>query len=123
MKFDFLFSSQNKNKQAKSAAKEMARIWHLPPDASGYTYIFGTPFRFHHAASFAVTYKELFQDELYKFNPAISESGVILDCGANMGLSVLYFSLHYPNHQIFAFEPEEAVFEILKENVHNCKKR
>ena len=97
----------------------MARIWHLPPDASGYTYIFGTPFRFHHAASFAVTYKELFQDELYKFKPAISESGVILDCGANMGLSVLYFSLHYPNHQIIAFEPDAAIFEILQENVRN----
>ena len=36
-----------------------------------------------------------------------------------MGLSVLYFSLNYPNHQIIAFEPEEAIFEILQENVRN----
>ncbi|WP_192350916.1 FkbM family methyltransferase [Algoriphagus sp. Y33] len=119
MKFNFLFQSKNKNQQVKSVSKELERIQQLPQDVSGSTTIFGNPFRFHHAASFAVTYKELFQDELYKFNPAISENGVILDCGANMGLSVLYFSLHYPNHQIIAFEPDETIFEILQENVRN----
>ena len=98
----------------------MARLWHLQiynKDASGYRSIFGTPFRFHHAASFAVTYKEFFFDEIYKFNPAISEIGVILDCGANIRLSVLYFFLNYPNHQIVAFEPAPAIFEILEENI------
>src|SRR5690606_39824094 len=89
MKFNFLFASKNKNLEVNSAPTELERIRQLPQDASGYTTIFGTPFRFHHAASFLVTYKELFQDELYKFNPAISENGIILDCGANMGLSVL----------------------------------
>jgi len=119
MKFNFLFASKNKNLEVNSAPTELERIRQLPQDASGYTTIFGTPFRFHHAASFLVTYKELFQDELYKFNPAISENGIILDCGANMGLSVLYFSLNYPNHQIIAFEPDATVFEILQENVRN----
>lgn len=119
MKLDFLFSSKSKNQEVNPSVTELERILQLPQDASGYTTIFGTPFRFHHAASFAVTYRELFQDELYKFNPAISENGIILDCGANMGLSVLYFSLNYPNHQIVAFEPDESVFEILQENVRN----
>lgn len=119
MKFDFLFSRKKKNQQVNPIAIELDRIRQLPQDDSGFTTIFGTPFHFHHAASFLVTYKELFEDELYKFNPTTPENGIILDCGANMGLSVLYLSLNYPNHQIIAFEPEEAVFEILKENVHN----
>ncbi len=97
---------------------ELNRIKTLAFDESGYaTAIFDKPFRFHHAASFINTYKEIFQDEIYKFNPQLVSDGIILDCGANMGLSVLYFAINYPNHTIIAFEPEAAVFEILQENV------
>lgn len=117
MKFNFLSSNKNKRKIVDPVAVELERIRQLPQDATGYTTIFGTPFRFHHAASFLVTYKELFIDELYKFNPSSADNKIILDCGANMGLSVLYFSLNYPNHQIIAFEPDETIFDILQENV------
>lgn len=119
MNFDFIFFKRKARKNIDSVAMELERIRQLPPDAAGHTTIFGKPFRFHHAASFVVTYQELFQDELYQYHPAVSKNGVILDCGANMGLSVLYFSRQYPEHQIIAFEPDSAIFKILEENVLN----
>src|SRR5688572_3562695 len=41
------------------------------------------------------TYKELFEDEIYRFTAAHS-SPLIIDCGANIGLSILYFKQLYP---------------------------
>lgn len=38
-----------------------------------------------------------------------------------MGLSVLYFARKYPNHTIIAFEPDEQIFNILKENVETFR--
>jgi FkbM family methyltransferase len=101
----------------ESVSEELHRLTKLPRFTAGYVNIFSKPFKFHDAPSFLATYKELFQDELYKFHPKVQNGGIILDCGANMGLSVLYFGLNYPDHKIIAFEPEEAIFKVLEENV------
>jgi len=111
-----IFKSKN-NRPKDKVTEELNRLMHLPKNSSGYTNIFSKPFKYHHAASFIATYRELFLDELYKFSPKVLNGGIILDCGANMGLSVLYFALNYPNHKILAFEPEEAIFKVLEENV------
>ena len=100
---------------------ELERLSLLPRFDVGYTHvIFHEPFKFHDGGSFVATYKELFQTEIYRFNPSES-ARTILDCGANMGLSVLYFALNYDQHQIIAFEPEEHIFNILQENVKKFK--
>lgn len=107
-----------KNSKFKNNSKEeLHRLSKLPRHVVGYTNILHKPFKFHDAPSFVATYKELFEDELYKFDPKIISGGIIIDCGANMGLSVLYFALNYPNHKILAFEPDESIFMVLKENV------
>jgi len=41
---------------------------------------------------------------------------VIIDAGANIGASSIYFSEKYPESQIIALEPEETNFSILKLN-------
>lgn len=76
----------------------------------------GKPFYFHDAESFSVTYQEIMISELYKFRTNSSKP-FIIDCGANMGLSVLYFSQSYPQARILAFEPEGPVYEVLWKNV------
>lgn len=63
------------------------------------------------------TYAELFEEEIYRFN-AGNPSPFIVDCGANIGLSVLYFKQIYPQSSIVAFEPDASNFSILEEN---CK--
>jgi FkbM family methyltransferase len=106
--------------KGKSVDLELERIKLLPRFKVGVTNIFSKPFKFHHGESFVSTYREIFQEEIYRFNPTIG-SNIILDCGANMGLSVLYFSLNYPKHTIIAFEPDEDIFAILKENIEAFK--
>ncbi|HEY0055616.1 MAG TPA: FkbM family methyltransferase [Pedobacter sp.] len=104
--------------KTKGITKEgkLKKLDKYPPLTIGYTDILGKPFKFHDRASFIVTYKELFVEEIYKFLPK-SETGIIIDCGANIGLSVLYFSLNYPKLKIIAFEPQYDLFLILEENV------
>ncbi|HTQ74992.1 MAG TPA: FkbM family methyltransferase [Burkholderiales bacterium] len=42
---------------------------------------------------------------------------VIVDCGANVGMSVLYFKHLFPNARILAFEPNPNAFRMLQKNV------
>jgi FkbM family methyltransferase len=102
--------------QAYRFKKELKRITKCPRFVEGYAYIFDKPFKFHDNLSFIATYEELFLNDIYRFKPSPT-ANTILDCGANMGLSVLYFALNYPDHKIIAFEPEEHIFNILQENV------
>ena len=99
---------------------ELERVYLFPANKVGFANLFERPFKFHDGKSFVATYKELFQCDIYKFN-ASADPSVILDCGANMGLSVLYFAKNYPNHTIIAFEPDEIIFDVLKENVETFK--
>lgn len=61
------------------------------------------------------SYNEIFYREIYKFNTDI-EAPLIIDCGSNIGLSVLYFKSIYPKSHIIAFEPDEENFRILQTN-------
>lgn len=60
--------------------------------------------------------KEIFIDQVYKFeskNPAPK----IIDAGANVGISVLYFKSLYPEAKIIAFEPNPEAFAYLYSNI------
>jgi FkbM family methyltransferase len=59
---------------------------------------------------------EIFGDEIYKFNSNTDEP-YILDCGANIGLSIYYFKKLYPKAKIVAFEPDNKIFEMLEKNI------
>lgn len=43
----------------------------------------------------------------------------IIDCGANIGLSAIYFANVYPRATIIAIEPDPKNFEVLKQNTVN----
>ncbi|MFC1549923.1 FkbM family methyltransferase [Candidatus Neomarinimicrobiota bacterium] len=44
---------------------------------------------------------------------------LIIDAGANIGLTSIYFANHYPEAKIIALEPEESNFNLLKINTAN----
>jgi FkbM family methyltransferase len=44
----------------------------------------------------------------------------VLDIGANVGVTALYFSRIFPNAAIHAFEPAPDNFAVLQKNVANC---
>jgi FkbM family methyltransferase len=65
--------------------------------------------------------KEIFKDEIYSLDININEDKTtrvnIIDVGAYIGLSVLYFKSRYPNAHITAFEPNPNIFPLLQENI------
>jgi FkbM family methyltransferase len=82
----------------------------------GVVELFSNFFYYHYGPAFYDTYNEIFKSEIYAFNSK-AENPLIIDCGANMGLSVLYFSKKHPNSKIIAFEPDESVITYLEKNI------
>jgi len=60
--------------------------------------------------------QEIFEAETYLFEAA-TDRPLIIDCGANIGLSVLYFKLLYPNASVSAFEPDPDLCEVMGANL------
>jgi FkbM family methyltransferase len=60
-------------------------------------------------------FEHVFVNEEYGFSLAQPPS-VIIDAGANVGMSAVYFSIRYPGATIIAIEPEPTNFELLKKN-------
>jgi FkbM family methyltransferase len=76
----------------------------------------GARWRIPDGPSFAASWTEIFEREIYRFTP----SGVapkILDCGANVGVSCWYFYRNFPGARITAFEPDPEIFACLQENL------
>lgn len=66
--------------------------------------------------NFYMQYKDEFVRRIYHFE-STRRRPVIVDGGANIGMSSLYFKHVYPQARIVAFEPDPAIFELLQENV------
>ncbi|MBW8683879.1 FkbM family methyltransferase [Chitinophaga rhizophila] len=71
---------------------------------------------FTHHKEFRHSYQELIVDEIYKFRTD-NETPFIIDCGANIGMSVLYFKWLYPKAKVLAFEPDDANLVYLRKNI------
>lgn len=78
--------------------------------------LFGSEIELVDSASFLWTYDDIFTKQIYKFETP-NPTPIIVDCGANIGLSVLYFKQLYPQSYITAFEPDREVFAVLKNNI------
>jgi FkbM family methyltransferase len=72
----------------------------------------------HDIASFDLCYDELFVQEMYNF-VAKRPNPFIIDCGANLGMSIIYFKELYPDAKIIAFEADEHIFSFLEKNVQS----
>jgi FkbM family methyltransferase len=58
---------------------------------------------------------EIFVDEIYRQN--LPANAYVIDCGAHIGLSVIYIKRLCPTAQVIAFEPDEKNYELLNNNV------
>lgn len=70
--------------------------------------------------AFRILFNEVFIKQDYYFD-AKTDSPLIIDCGANIGMSVLYFKILYPKSKIIAFEPSPLAFKLLEKNVKQNK--
>lgn len=96
------------------------RLRNIPRYTPTSTSLFGRKVELVDAASFLFMYKEIFEQQIYRFK-ARHPKPLILDCGANVGLSIFYFKQLYPESQIVAFEPDNKVFQVLTKNVHELE--
>src|SRR3954453_10373633 len=84
------------------------------------------PIRTAHVAGFTVQYlhdeeyrhlvNDIFTHEEYRFDSRARRPRV-LDCGAHIGLSVLYVKRRFPAARITAFEPNPLTFQLLTRNI------
>jgi len=80
------------------------------------------PFRLADGSSFYASYREIFLGELYRF-PSANPAPRIVDCGANCGVSVVYFKQLFPAAKIIAVEADPAIFALLEWNVSHRELR
>ena len=101
----------------RSKCREIKRLQLFPRYQQDSTNLLGKSVRLVDGASFLSAYQQIFERELYCFRTS-RENPKIIDCGANIGLCILYWKQLYPAAHITAFEPDPNVFKTL---VWNCK--
>lgn len=75
-----------------------------------FTVHYQTSDEFHHLK------REVFTHDSYYFETD-NPTPVIIDAGAHIGLSTLYFKYLYPNAKIIAIEPNPETFALLEQNI------
>ncbi|MEQ8880787.1 MAG: FkbM family methyltransferase, partial [Cyclobacteriaceae bacterium] len=70
--------------------------------------------------SFLWQFHDIFVKEVYKFKTE-SKQPIIIDCGSNIGLSVIYFKKHYPAAKVVAFEADPDIFKLQVKNLKHLE--
>ena len=83
---------------------------------SGRTRIMGYPLNYVDAHSLIGMYNELIYQEIYSFTTT-NKQPVIIDCGANIGVSILFFKSKFPDAKMVAVEADMQIAEVLRSNL------
>jgi FkbM family methyltransferase len=94
---------------------ELNRISKLPRYTRGYIHLLDRDLLFLDNASFIFMFDEIFTKGVYEFR-SNKKSPLIIDCGANIGLSIIYFKTIFPEAEIIAFEPDPEIYNVLTTN-------
>lgn len=81
---------------------------------------FGNTVYFFDYDIFLWLFYEIFVRKEYYFTTN-QKNPTIIDCGSNIGMSVLFFKKMFPDAEILCFEPEEETAGLLKKNVEENK--
>ena len=88
---------------------------HLPAGKIKKHLLFGKPLFFTDSIQLVSGLEEIFIEKSYL--QKLQKNPYIIDCGANIGLSVIYMKSQYPDAEIIAFEPDETNFHLLSANI------
>ncbi|WP_176472898.1 FkbM family methyltransferase [Sphingomonas lenta] len=98
------------------SARAYRHVRGQPLFTPGETRLLDRPVVYSDRQGFLHSVQELFYDEVYRFR-AKTDAPHIIDAGANIGLSVLYFKRLYPQATVVAYEPDAAICAMLRRNV------
>tara|TARA_Y100000310_G_scaffold324997_1_gene387765 strand:+ start:3743 stop:4588 length:846 start_codon:yes stop_codon:yes gene_type:complete len=76
----------------------------------------GYKFKFKNYKYFVPLIQEVFIHSIYKPN-LTKKTPFIVDCGGNIGISVIFFKYLYPDAKIIVFEPDRTSFDLLTKNI------
>lgn len=110
-------SIRNDYKKAGLTWYKIKKLKHLPYN-SPHTYKFlNSEISFNNGPELLHSLQEIFVEDIYKisFNTPTPR---VIDCGANIGLSVLYIKTKHPSAKVIAFEPDPVNFSFLQKNVN-----
>src|SRR5436190_2156369 len=94
------------------------RAKRVPPRVPGtFRFPFGR-IRYMDARSLAHQFAEIFVDRGYEIT-GLGTTPRIIDCGGNIGLSTIWFRLHYPGAVITVFEADPNIAEMLTWNLRS----
>ena len=109
------------NKAFDNPFKKIGLTWwqarilkNIPADATTFN-LFGSTVYFTNKQELFHAVEEIFLDEIYKIK--LPENAIIIDGGANVGMSVLYLKQQHPTATIIAFEPDETNYNLLNKNI------
>jgi FkbM family methyltransferase len=98
---------------------ELARLRAAPRYTPLSSDLLGSRFDMVDGPSFCACYEEIFGRGIYAFEPRTT-TPLIIDGGANIGVSVMYFKQTHPGSRVIAFEPDAHIFRILETNVRTA---
>lgn len=70
-------------------------------------------------ASLASAWEEIFVNRVYDIGIPTGKKPFLVDAGANIGLTSLYWQVRYPGFRGLAFEPDPAIAAVLRENLRS----
>lgn len=111
-----------KHKKTKISESDKFILSNKPSFETGVINIDNIVFSYSDAKGFLHSIDEIFGEEVYKFK-SNTNNPLIIDCGANVGLSVYYFMQQYPGANIIAFEADVNIFKLLQSNVRQFENR
>ena len=110
----YLFRTSSRLHRRAHLARVRRKIESLKP---GSTFGFaGYTVRFNDGPNLYILYKDIFAHRIYHFD-AVRPDPLILDCGSNIGMSILYFKQRYPQARIIGFEPDPDIIPLLESNI------
>lgn len=102
----------------------LSKSRHIPQEKINNYFPVNIKFRKLTQTIFLRTYKgdidifyEIFQKKIYSVPAVTQDVSVIIDLGANIGLSAIYFTALFPNSRILCVEPGEENFHFLLRNL------
>jgi FkbM family methyltransferase len=103
-------------RQDDAVRQELRRLNSLPRYQPTTTSLLGMTLEVPDGPSCAEMYGEIFDQQMYAFQ-SNTPAPYIIDGGANIGLTTLYFKRLYPQCEITAFEADQQIFSILQRNL------